>query len=71
MENYLKIFDKIISYNEKNFIKLNLNYFDFINKDIVQINTDGSPNIPNLFSKNGRRFNLSKIKKSRFNRLSL
>ena len=50
-KHYLKIFDKIISYNEKNFIKLNLNYFDFINKEIVQINTDGSPNIPNLFSK--------------------
>lgn len=49
-KKYLDIFDELIKYDEKNFIKLNLEYFDFINKDILNSNKDGLPMIPLLFS---------------------
>lgn len=63
-KNYLSIFDKIISFNKKNYVQLNLDYFDFLNKDILKSKNDGQPEIPILFSKKLERDLIKQRKKS-------
>ena len=63
-KNYLKIFDKIISFNKKDYIQLNLDYFDFLNKDILKSKNDGRPEIPKLFSKKLEKDLIKQRKKS-------
>lgn len=50
-KNYISLFDEIISFDRKNFVKLNLEYFNFLNKDILKSGNKNNPDIPNLFSK--------------------
>ena len=49
-KNYMSIFDDLIQYDKKNFININLEYFSFLDKDILKTDDYGNPNIPNLFS---------------------
>lgn len=63
-KNYLDIFDKIIKFKDKNYIQLNLDYFDFLNKNILKSKNDGTPEIPKLFSKNLERDLIKQRKKN-------